>query len=44
MVVDLFQHLHDEYIAATESQYFETWYRIDAANVQYDPDADEIPF
>ena len=44
MVVDLFQQLHDEYITAVESQYFELWYSTDAANVQYDPDADEIPF
>jgi|DEB0MinimDraft_10_1074344.scaffolds.fasta_scaffold319982_1 hypothetical protein len=32
MVVDLFQHLHDEYIAATESKYHELWYSTDAAN------------
>jgi len=44
MVVDLFQQLHDEYIAATESQYFELWYNINAANEQYEPGADEIPF
>ncbi len=49
MVVDLFQHLNDKYIAAAESKYNELWnqelwYSTDAANVQYDPDADEIPF
>ena len=44
MVVDLFLHLHDEYIAATESKYHELWYSTDAANVQYEPGADEIPF
>jgi hypothetical protein len=44
MVVDLFKHLHDEYIKAVESQYFELWYSTDAANVQYEPGADEIPF
>jgi hypothetical protein len=44
MVIDLLQQLHDEYITATESQYFELWYNVDAANVQYEPGADEIPF
>jgi hypothetical protein len=44
MVVDLFKHLHDEYIKAVESQYFELWYNINHANVQYEPGADEIPF
>jgi hypothetical protein len=44
MVVDLFQHLHDEYIAATEAEHFELWYDTNAANVQYEPGADEIPF
>ena len=44
MVVDLFKHLHDEYIKAVESQYCELWYNINPANVQYEPGADEIPF
>ena len=44
MVVDLFQQLHEEYIKATESQYFELWYSDDAANVDWDPYSDEIPF
>ena len=46
MVVDLFQQLHDEYIAATESQSFELWYDTNAANDTWDPTPceDEIPF
>jgi len=45
MVVDLFQQLHDEYIEDTYWKYVEIELDYaESANVQWDPDSDEIPF